>query len=161
MALESGPAKTDRNWWIVFTLLAVGMAGYFVYDGAVGYLNDNRDELKKHPPANVDREIKWEELTEFPTKQDFAEFQQYESGECVYCNHCLPCPVVIDIGQIIRMMETAQQRMTVELQAAYDALTARASDCTGCGACVERCPFGVDVVAKMTRAVELFEEAAG
>jgi predicted aldo/keto reductase-like oxidoreductase len=89
-----------------------------------------------------------------------AEFQQYAEGECVYCNHCLPCPAVIDIGQIIRMMETAQQQMAVDLQNAYGALSARASDCTACGACVERCPFGVDVVAKMARAVELFEEAA-
>jgi predicted aldo/keto reductase-like oxidoreductase len=85
-----------------------------------------------------------------------AEFEQYVTGECVYCNHCLPCPEAIDIGQVTCMMETAQQHRTAALRAEYDALTARASDCTECGACVERCPFGVDVVAKMAQAVELF-----
>ena len=31
--------------------------------------------------------------------------------------------------------------------------------CVGleCGACVERCPFGVEVIDKMHKAVELFE----
>lgn len=101
----------------------------------------------------------WEAAEE---EKDFsaivAEFQQYVAGECVYCNHCLPCPSAIDIGQTIRMLEMAQQHLTAELQAAYDALPAKASDCAQCGACTERCPFGVDVVWKMEQAVELLEQ---
>lgn len=88
-----------------------------------------------------------------------AEFKQYVGGECVYCNHCLPCPSEIDIGQTIRLLEIAQQHLTRELQTAYNALSSKASDCTQCGACVERCPFGVDVIAKMEQAVRMFELA--
>jgi predicted aldo/keto reductase-like oxidoreductase len=88
-----------------------------------------------------------------------AEFKQYVGGECVYCNHCLPCPSEIDIGQTIRLLEMAQQHLTRELQAAYNALSSKASDCTKCGACVERCPFGVDVISKMGQAVRMFESA--
>jgi predicted aldo/keto reductase-like oxidoreductase len=33
----------------------------------------------------------------------------------------------------------------------------KASACTECGACMERCPFGVDAIAKMRQAVEWFE----
>ena len=83
-------------------------------------------------------------------------FQQYVTGECVYCNHCLPCPSVIDIGQVIRLMEMAQQRLTPELRAMYAALPATASDCTQCGSCDDRCPFGVAVIAKMEQAAALF-----
>jgi predicted aldo/keto reductase-like oxidoreductase len=54
------------------------------------------------------------------------------------------------------LLDVAQQRLTDALQAAYDALPARASDCVQCDACVERCPFGVDVIARMEQAVELF-----
>jgi len=32
-------------------------------------------------------------------------FEEYKSGECVYCNHCLPCPSGIDIGPMIRLDE--------------------------------------------------------
>ncbi len=86
-----------------------------------------------------------------------AEFEQYVEGECVYCNHCLPCPSVIDIGQVNRLLDMAQQELTAELQAAYSVLDAKASDCTQCGVCVERCPFGVSVIARMEQAVALFE----
>lgn len=86
-----------------------------------------------------------------------AEFEQYVEGECVYCNHCLPCPAKIDIGQINRLLDMAQQRMTAELQTAYAALASKPSDCTQCGVCVERCPFGVSVIARMEQAVALFK----
>jgi predicted aldo/keto reductase-like oxidoreductase len=85
-----------------------------------------------------------------------ADFEQYIEGECVYCNHCLPCPAAIDVGRVMGLLDVAQQRLTDALQAAYDALPARASDCVQCDACVERCPFGVDVIARMEQAVELF-----
>jgi predicted aldo/keto reductase-like oxidoreductase len=87
-----------------------------------------------------------------------ADFQQYVTGECVYCNHCLPCPSAIDIGQTIRLLEMAQQHLTAELQVAYEALPAKASNCVQCDACTERCPFGVDVVGKMEQAIELLEQ---
>lgn len=85
-----------------------------------------------------------------------ADFQQYVSGECVYCNHCLPCPSSIDIGQVNRLLDIAQQELTIALQEAYTALMAKASDCTQCGVCTTRCPFGVDVIAKMKQAVTLY-----
>jgi len=47
-----------------------------------------------------------------------ADFKQYVTGECVYCNHCLPCPVVIDIGQTLRLLDMARQNLTTELRAA-------------------------------------------
>ncbi len=85
-----------------------------------------------------------------------AGFQQYVTGECVYCNHCLPCPETINIGQAIRLYEMAQRQMTPALRAAYAALAANAADCAQCGVCEERCPFGVEVIAVMERAAALF-----
>jgi predicted aldo/keto reductase-like oxidoreductase len=82
---------------------------------------------------------------------------QYREGECVYCNHCLPCPAVIDIGQVNRLLDTAQQGMTQALRTAYGALPAKASACTECGACLARCPFGVDVISTIKQAIALFE----
>jgi uncharacterized protein len=82
-----------------------------------------------------------------------AGFEQYHTGECVYCNHCLPCPVTIDIGLVSRLVDT----FTPALQARYDAMPVRASACTRCGACVKRCPFSVDVLPIIDRAVALYE----
>lgn len=94
-------------------------------------------------------------------ERDFAEllveFEQYVTGECIYCNHCLPCPAAIDVGQTIRLLEAAQGQPTAEFQAAYAELPNPASACTQCGACEERCPFDVRVISKMEQAAALFE----
>jgi predicted aldo/keto reductase-like oxidoreductase len=86
-----------------------------------------------------------------------AAFGRYVEGECVYCNHCLPCPVAIDIAEVNRLLDASVSGPTSELRAAYAALAAKASACTECGACVQRCPFGVTVISRMQAAVALFE----
>ncbi|MBN1935424.1 MAG: aldo/keto reductase [Anaerolineae bacterium] len=93
-------------------------------------------------------------------EKDFAPllagFQQYVTGECVYCNHCLPCPSHIDIGQTIRLYEQSRRHPTDQVQAAYRAMLTNASDCIQCGDCETRCPFGVSVIEKMEQAAQLF-----
>ena len=95
-------------------------------------------------------------------EKDFSavipDFKEYVEGECVYCNHCLPCPSVIDIGKTIRLLEMAQYKISDDIRDAYKSLPKKASDCIECGSCMERCPFGVDVISKMQQAVKLFEE---
>ncbi|MCK4636705.1 MAG: aldo/keto reductase [Methanomicrobia archaeon] len=94
-------------------------------------------------------------------EKDFSalitDFKEYITGECVYCNHCLPCPSNIDIGQTIRLLDTAQRGVTKTIQAEYNTLPAKASDCIECGSCTERCPFEVDVILKMKQAVTMFD----
>jgi predicted aldo/keto reductase-like oxidoreductase len=80
-------------------------------------------------------------------------------GQCVYCNHCLPCPQNIAIGEIIRIVNLVEATDIEEALAEYAGLQVKASDCTECGVCVEQCPFDVDVMAKLRRAVELFESS--
>jgi predicted aldo/keto reductase-like oxidoreductase len=74
-----------------------------------------------------------------------------------HCNHCLPCPVVIDIGQVNRLLDLAEFGVTASLRATYAVLPVQAPACTGCGACTKRCPFGVDVMARMQQVIATFE----
>lgn len=77
-------------------------------------------------------------------------------GSCMYCNHCLPCPVGIDIGIATRITDTAGYGINDKVVSEYEALSVKASACTECGVCLERCPFGVDVISNMNRAVDVF-----
>jgi len=86
-----------------------------------------------------------------------AAFGRYVEGECVYCNHCLPCPVAIDIAEVNRLLDAAERGLDAGLRAAYGALAAKASACTECGACVERCPFGVAVILRIQAAAAVYE----
>lgn len=94
-------------------------------------------------------------------EKDYSEivkgFKEYKTGECVYCNHCLPCPSGIDIGRVTRLLDAAKAPLTADRRAEYGQLEIKASECTKCRACITRCPFDVDVVSNMERAVELFE----
>ena len=79
-------------------------------------------------------------------------FTEFATGECVYCNHCLPCPSEIDIGRTISLLEQGKRELTAEIRASYAELEHDASDCIACGQCASRCPFGVDVIQKMEEA---------
>ncbi|MBP7175401.1 MAG: aldo/keto reductase [Thermoclostridium sp.] len=89
--------------------------------------------------------------------QALSIIQKDTQGMCVYCNHCLPCPVGIDVGRVNSLVSSAQYGVTKNLKQEYDALMVKASDCVECGACESRCPFRVDVVNRMHKASELFE----
>jgi hypothetical protein len=88
-----------------------------------------------------------------------AEIEPAAQGECTYCNHCLPCPAQIDIGQTLRLLDLAQDGVTPALQAAYDGMPAPAADCIECGACESRCPFGVATMARIGEAAAVFGQA--
>lgn len=77
---------------------------------------------------------------------------------CMYCNHCAPCPEGIEIAEVTKLVDTAQRGIREEIKAKYALLEQKGSACRECGGCMERCPFGVDVIAKMKTAVELFEQ---
>ena len=80
-----------------------------------------------------------------------------KGGQCTYCNHCSPCPQGIPIAKINELLDKAHtDGYTPELQAKYDALQHHASECTDCGSCMTRCPFGVDIPQKMDEAADLF-----
>lgn len=79
-------------------------------------------------------------------------------GKCTYCGHCKPCPMNIDIAMVNKLYDLAVQRREVpaSLMEHYKALSATAGDCVGCQSCEDRCPFGVKIAERMTRAAELF-----
>lgn len=79
-------------------------------------------------------------------------------GSCVYCNHCQPCPVEIDIGAVNRYLDIARltpDAVPPSVAQHYRALKANGADCTACGQCESRCPFGVPVIANMREAARL------
>jgi len=77
-------------------------------------------------------------------------------GKCVYCNHCKPCPVGLDIGLINKYYDLAQNGDTMAAEH-YRGLSLHADACIQCGHCNSRCPFGVDQMARMTAIADYFK----
>ncbi len=80
------------------------------------------------------------------------------AGHCIYCGHCQPCTVGIDIATVNKFADLALMHDTVpeSIREHYVALDASAADCTGCQACEPNCPFGVPIAKRMEETAELF-----
>ncbi|MDE6128908.1 MAG: aldo/keto reductase, partial [Lachnospiraceae bacterium] len=112
-------------------------------------------------PQHVRDAVGYETATE--AERDYASVlaaapQHAYSKKCMYCNHCKPCPMDIDIAMVNKLYDLAvmQDEVPASVRAHYQALSQNASHCIACGGCETRCPFGVDIVEKMKKARELF-----
>jgi predicted aldo/keto reductase-like oxidoreductase len=97
------------------------------------------------------------------TEKDYsaipANIHELLAGQCTYCQHCLPCPQGIEMGWIIWHLDQVHSRGLEQVRNWYSGFPVKASACVECGECLARCPFDVDIVARMQEAVALFEDA--
>lgn len=79
-------------------------------------------------------------------------------GHCMYCGHCAPCPVGVDVAAVTKFLRLAEaQGMVPEtVREHYAVLPHHAGECVACGSCEKRCPFEVPVIENMRRAAEVF-----
>lgn len=70
------------------------------------------------------------------------------AGNCVYCSHCQPCPVGIEIGLVNKYYDLARAGDAMAAEH-YKKLRVQADACLGCGHCESRCPFGVRQESRM------------
>ena len=79
-------------------------------------------------------------------------------GHCMYCGHCAPCTVKIDVAAVNKYLDLAlaQGFIPETVRNHYDLLEHHAGECIACGRCMENCPFGTDIIQKMKQARDLF-----
>lgn len=79
-------------------------------------------------------------------------------GHCMYCGHCAPCAVGIDVASVNKYynLTVAEGFVPETVREHYKALSHHASECIRCGKCEKNCPFGVDIRGHMQKAVERF-----
>ena len=97
-------------------------------------------------------------------QRDFSKaIQGYQGAfkaQCMYCNHCMPCPSEIDIAAVTRLLDAAaldEKAIPSAIRGQYASLANKASGCIACGSCESKCPFGVGVMENMQNAARLLE----
>lgn len=109
--------------------------------------------------ADLDELLKY--LTASAEEKDYSIISQFtpESaiGHCVYCNHCQPCPMGIDIGLINKYydLSLAGDKMAHNH---YDKISVKADACIACGHCESRCPFKVKQQKRMAEIAKYFNK---
>lgn len=86
--------------------------------------------------------------------------KSYRYGQaCLRCGYCQPCPHGVNIPAIFQAADMARdypanlQHMGRDLYAAQERT---AADCEECGHCLEHCPAGIDIPARLREVAELF-----
>jgi len=77
-------------------------------------------------------------------------------GKCVYCNHCKPCPLGLDIGIINKYYDLARNGDPMAAEH-YRNLEKKADACVQCGHCESRCPFHVKQEKRMKEIAAYFQ----
>lgn len=80
-------------------------------------------------------------------------------GKCVYCGHCAPCTVGIDIATVNKYTDLvkAHGEIPETVREHYKVLNHHASECVKCGNCERNCPFGVKIIKRMEETEEIFD----
>jgi uncharacterized protein len=110
-------------------------------------------------PAELRATLRYLEATD--EEKDYrsitADLHTLLAGQCVYCHHCLPCPVGIEIGWLLWILDYARHGVTDDLRGWYNSYPVKASACVECGDCLQRCPFDVNIITRLRQAAGLFE----
>ena len=79
-------------------------------------------------------------------------------GNCMYCGHCAPCSVGINVADVNKYLNLAlaQGEVPETVTDHYKLLEHHASECVACGRCERNCPFGVEIIGEMMKAAEVF-----
>lgn len=111
--------------------------------------------------AEMQAALDW--CTASPRERDYASvmsgLKRFSwKGHCMYCGHCAPCTVGINIADVNKFynLTGTQGEIPETVREHYKSLTRHASECVACGACESRCPFGVPIVEQMRKAAERF-----
>ena len=95
------------------------------------------------------------------SEKDYSVIGQFTpaaaEGNCVYCNHCQPCPAGIDIGLVNKYYDLALAGDEMAKNH-YSKLSVKADACISCGHCDSRCPFHTPQSARMAEIAAYFSK---
>lgn len=112
-----------------------------------GYGNQKElNEVMEYLTATVE-ECDYSEISAF-TPEDAI-------SKCVYCQHCHPCPMDLNIALINKYYDLTKLGDNLAKEH-YLTLEKTACDCVQCGHCNDRCPFHVDQMARMQEIAAYF-----
>jgi len=89
-----------------------------------------------------------------------AVYRSRIKADCTACKYCMPCPAGVDIPGVFARLNNAS--LYDDFDGAKEAyltkVTEKASACTQCGACIPKCPQGIEIPDVLEEAVALFGE---
>jgi hypothetical protein len=88
-------------------------------------------------------------------------FLENETIPCTNCKYCMPCPEGVDIPQVFKVYnQYALNHWEQQFIRNYENLDSekRAENCIACGICLQHCPQGIEIPARMEEIRQLYEK---
>jgi len=78
---------------------------------------------------------------------------------CTGCHYCMPCPSGVNIPESFKYLNNAEMfDRKEEEKILYSGLEGKASNCTECGECEDKCPQKTPIKEMLKEVVKLFEK---
>jgi predicted aldo/keto reductase-like oxidoreductase len=85
--------------------------------------------------------------------------QQFDKQFCRRCDYCQPCPEGISIQAIMGIKSMVKRMGQAIIEKGWPKeVVEKARNCTGCGECMERCPYDLPIPELIRENVEWFDE---
>lgn len=82
--------------------------------------------------------------------------KEYDKKFCRRCDYCLPCPAEIPIQFVLGMRSFLKRMGPAVLKTPmFENMIKKAADCTECGDCIERCPYGLPIPEMIQNSLKL------
>ncbi len=119
-------------------------------------------------PEEIEENVATAEIAEAITDEEVAELlkdigamgKELRYGQtCLRCGYCQPCAQDINIPEVFRaayMFKGYPDALKFQGADLYESLDPKPDVCVECGECMEKCPAGLDIPAKLKEAAELF-----
>ncbi len=132
------------------------MAFMSQYDGLVPIWGIQRDsELNEWLSFMEDTPVMDDEIRDFIR----SECEELKGEFCRGCGYCMPCTVGIQINQCNRMALMLRRAPSEGwLNDYWQQELERTKECVECGACLPKCPYGLDIPALLKKNYEDYRE---
>lgn len=110
--------------------------------------------------ANRVADLSWTGEEDRAIQQVIRIINNLQKVNCTSCGYCMPCPEGVDIPRNFMLINDHFMLNDRGAKVRYFRLlaeTQRASSCTGCGVCLEKCPQQISIPEEMEQIMEIFK----
>ena len=113
-----------------------------------------RQSIRSYDDAPLDNQT-LDEIRDFIK----AENEELKGEFCRGCGYCMPCTVGIQINNCNRMSLMLRRAPSDAWLGEYwQGEMKRAESCLECGACLPKCPYGLDIPALLKKNIEDYKK---
>ncbi|HMM20583.1 MAG TPA: aldo/keto reductase [Selenomonadales bacterium] len=135
-------------------LSTVDLALRFILEHDVSTIIPGMDEVR-HVEENLAALKQYRPLSPDERDELRREAEAVGANFCRRCGYCLPCTKGIDIPTMfIFHLQYTRYNMKAAIPQRYAGLPVKASDCSGCGVCEQRCPYDLPIRERLKKVAE-------